>query len=58
MSCYTHGARKEQETASSADHDRTVVDRTVVDAMDRAKPVTAASSFSLSCVAEINLNFL
>ena len=51
MSCHVCGARKEQETGSSADHGQIVID-----AMDSGRPVTAASSFFLGCVAEINLN--
>jgi len=47
------GARKEQETSYSTDHNRTMLDVT-----DRGRPVTAVSSFSLSCVVEINFNFL
>jgi len=53
MSCYARGARKEQETSSSADYGRTMVDAT-----DHRGLVIAASSFSVSCVAEINWNFL
>jgi len=53
MSCYAHGAKKEQNPGFSADHGWTVVDAT-----DRGRPITAASSFFLGCVVEINLNFL
>ena len=48
MSYYARGARKEQETDSSTDHGWIVVDAT-----DRGRPVTAAFSFFLGCVADI-----
>jgi len=53
MSCYTPGVRKEQEIGSNTDDGWTVVD-----AIDRGRHVTAASSISLGYVAEISLNFL
>jgi len=53
MSCYACGARKEHKTGSSAEYYWAVVD-----AMDHGRLVTVASSFFLSCVAEINWNFL
>jgi len=45
--------RKSNKIQSSTDYGQTVAD-----AIDRGRPITSASSFSLSCVAEINLNFL
>jgi len=53
MLFHTRGVRNEQKFGSSTGHGWPMVHP-----MDRGQPVTAASSFSLGCVAKINRSSL